>query len=304
MPDSSKKKSMRLSFKGEAKKKHKPRSTSSSGGPSSKADGKRKRSPESDAEEYGGDEQAWVPAESAIDVNGPCFLFQELQDPSSSKPIPYTLQFNSTLQSIVPISIAPPDLGNQQILLTGEEGGEEAGAMIAAIEVSPTHVHQVWVANRVAGSTTWSFKSGAEGRFIGADKHGAIHAESEARGPQEGWEIEPIRSGAGGLAVKSAVHGRYLTLGTVAGGKTVLRADADRAEECAWQVRVQWKYRHQARQEARAKMEVSSSGLMKRYDPAAMQAQGGMVMGGGNKPRSAEILLEMRAKKKSDRYAK
>lgn len=34
---------------------------------------------ESDAEMYGGDEQAWVPAETPNEVNGPSFIYQRLE---------------------------------------------------------------------------------------------------------------------------------------------------------------------------------------------------------------------------------
>lgn len=53
--------------------------------------------------------------------------------------------------------------------------------------------------------------------------------------------------GAQGVALRS-YHGGYLTLDEVAGGKMVVRGDAENvgASE-TWNVRVQWKFRHEVR---------------------------------------------------------
>jgi protein FRG1 len=212
---------------------------------------------------------AWVPAESILDVNGPAFIYQNLASSSASEgeTIPYAIQFNPTLLSITPTSVLPPSLAEQASFLPDTEG-LESGAAIAGVETTPTNVHQVWIANRVAGSETWTFKS-AEGKFLGAtDRHGSVNALSEARGPLECWSLVHVPS-KGGIAIKAAQEGGgYLTLDEVAGGKVILRADGESAEECVWQVRLQWKYRHQARKEHGGE-ELTASGLKKTFDPSA-----------------------------------
>ena len=264
--------------------------------------------------------------ESPIDANGPTFLYQELSlssgtdASSSSSKAPYAVQYNSTLQMASAVCVSPPVLSaaDQRALLASAADGE-AGAgevdvpTLAAPEPAPDSVQQVWVANRVAGSETWSLRS-AGGTFLGADAMGGVYAAAEARGPQEGWRIEPVPLHASsasesadppvqvapgtplrGMALRSA-HGTYLTCDEIAGGKVALRADGESVSACVWQMRVQWKYRHESRRAYGGAEELTKSGFKKTYrgadDSSAAAA------------RSAAKLLETRMKQKSDRYAK
>ncbi|SPO38100.1 uncharacterized protein PSFLO_03577 [Pseudozyma flocculosa] len=253
-------KSLRLSFKGDKPEKKKKHKSSSAGGSSSSS--KKKRRAEdyvSDVEEYGGDEQAWVPAVRIDDVAGPSFLYQ--QGPASSHP--FCISFNTTLNALEAAALVPPDahqLASSSAAKDAVALEEVEGAQIVSIttEVTPQSVHQVWVANRIEGTSSWTLR-GAEGKYLGCDRFGVVKASAEARGPQEEWELvaAPPAAAAGGggagsqeparLALRSA-HGGYLTLDEVAGGKKVIRADADSIGESEmWQVMLQWSHRHKAR---------------------------------------------------------
>jgi len=131
------------------------------------------------------------------------------------------------------------------------------------------------VANRVSDSQVWTLRS-AESKFLSSDKHGVVTALSEARGPQEGWSILPlppdVQDQGPVVALKSS-HETLLGTDEVAGGKKVIRADVplkigegskdseggviEGAPEVAaserWEVRVQWKHRHEAREKARGR---------------------------------------------------
>merc|ERR1711881_113560 len=50
----------------------------------------------------------------------------------------------------------------------------------------PHDVRQVWVANRVAGTETFSFK-GHHGRYLSCDKYGILSANTEAVSPLESF---------------------------------------------------------------------------------------------------------------------
>ena len=70
--------------------------------------------------------------------------------------------------------------------------------------------------------------------------------------PQEEFSIVTA-SDAGGVALRS-VHGLYLSLDEVAGGKRTIRADSSEIGPTeTWSFKVQWKYRHEARQREKAR---------------------------------------------------
>lgn len=132
----------------------------------------------------------------------------------------------------------------------------------------PSEVHQVLVASRVldtADPPRYTLRT-TEHRFLGADKHGALLCGAEARGPQEEWALLSAASStsgavselagetaATGLAFRS-MHGTYLSLDEVPGGKLVLRVDSSSVGAAeTWSASVQWKFRHQARQGERAR---------------------------------------------------
>lgn len=155
-------------------------------------------------------------------------------------------------------------------------------------EVRPATVQQVFVASRVldtAQPPRYTFRT-SEQRFLGADKHGTVLCVAEARGPQEEWAVETIRESSEaessdggdqrsgkvlGIALRNHVHGTYLSMDEVAGGKMVLRADAQSISMPSaasgqpsgeiWGARVQWKYRHQARQAERER-EIGKAGIL------------------------------------------
>lgn len=266
-------KSLRLSFKGDKPKKRKRSGDKHSKGESCSSSSSRKRKAggdeTSDVEDVGGDEQAWVAVESELDLTGPCFIFRkaltELTAPF------HCVAFQPTLQSVEAAALLPgsnastTDEDRVSLLASNPKLAEELeGAEIVpsaestgidTSSVTPQSVYQVWVATKVPGSSSparFTFKS-AEGKFLGADKIGSLRASMEARGPQEEWTLERCRGSSGGATWSlRSVHNRYLALDQVAGGKTVVRADADSADDetAQWSLRVQWRHRHAARYSA------------------------------------------------------
>ncbi|KAN0059758.1 hypothetical protein ACQY0O_008331 [Thecaphora frezii] len=320
-------KSLRLSFKGDKpdkKKKHKSNSS------------KKRKAQDyvSDVEEYGGDEQAWVPAARIDDIAGPSFLYQKTAGSSQ----PFCLSFNTTLNDLEAAPIVPSDAHALQgsskdlLALTEVEGAE---IVSITTDVTPQSVHQVWVANRIVGTSSWSLRS-AEGKFLGCDKFGAVQATSEARGPQEAWVVvaapEGVSSvgstGPAKVALRS-MYGGYLSLDEVAGGKRVIRADAEMIGESElWQIMLQWKHRHVARygdqlsKKAKGHEDIATSGddaltkeikLFKSragtgYLPAEFSSMSKedrkALKKAQREGRLAEELLDRRTKYKSDKYAR
>lgn len=267
-------KSLRLSFKGDKPKKRKK----SSHGESSSRKRKASHQDGSDVQDVGGNEQAWVPVESALDLDGPCFLFQQ-RSISHSSASGHCLAFQPTLQSVEAAPVLPESdesaIADRAGLLASDpklaeelEGAEIVDSADGGARMEPQSVYQVWVATKVPGSSSpvkFTFKS-AEGKFLSADKNGLLQAGMEARGPQEEWILETSEHG---IWLLRSVHNRYLALDQVAGGKTVVRADAERTDDetAQWIIKVQWKHRHAARHSADAK----STQRSKTNDPTAVQ---------------------------------
>lgn len=293
-------------FQPEKKKKRSHKSGEGSHRSKSRRDGAQEgneSAEESDVEQVDGDETAWVSARRAEDLMGPMLLYQSFSSSSSST--------SSELRYLTPAVNANTSKVQLEDLAPGRESrGSHAhahaldpeleGATIvddlppdlsqaaSDPDVRPATVQQVFVASRVldtAQPPRYTFRT-SEQRFLGADKHGTVLCVAEARGPQEEWAVETIRESTGaensdggdqgsgkvlGIALRNHVHGTYLSMDEVAGGKMVLRADAQsvsmpsaasgQASGEIWSARVQWKYRHQARQAERER-EIGKAGIL------------------------------------------
>lgn len=286
-------KSLRLSFKGEAPKKRKRSHESSSGSRRHKTGRSHAdRGGISDVEDVGGDEQAWVSVESELDLSGPCFIFTRSRlEPHAAL---HSVAFQPTLQSVEAAAVLPASgLASNDDIATLHASDPRLAEELEGAEIVPSNeslgmdtdtitpqsVYQVWVATKVPGSESparFTFKS-AEGKFLGADKHGTLRASMEARGPQEEWTLKTAAGPSGQRQwMLRSVHGQYLALDQVAGGKTVVRADAERSEASSedasalWNIKVQWKHRHAARH---ASGDADAQGLRrtKANDPTALQ---------------------------------
>ncbi|KOS15989.1 hypothetical protein Malapachy_3047 [Malassezia pachydermatis] len=239
-------KSMRLTFKGDKPKRKRTKSSDE------KRASKRAQvtGDESDVEMYGGDEQAWVPPATCGEVTGPTFVHQRQQNGSA-----LVLTYNAPLSQVETTTVEQPDIPLEMV---------EDGATIAATDVAPNTVHQVWVATNIPMSSKWTLKS-TQGTFLGCDKYGEVIATNEARGPQEEWTLYQVdvmpssddRILAGprrGFAFQS-MYGGYLALDdpTETQAKRRLRADGQEVTSLSvWDLNVQWKFRHAYRQMHRA----------------------------------------------------
>ncbi|GAM91589.1 hypothetical protein ANO11243_096410 [Dothideomycetidae sp. 11243] len=105
-----------------------------------------------------------------------------------------------------------------------------------ASTAEPADVRQVWVASRVAGSETLSFKS-AGSRYLSASASGALSATREARGVDEGFTL--LASSNGEFKLRSA-HGGCISL-SVKGDK--ITTGEDEAEGTQMAVRMQSRFK-------------------------------------------------------------
>ncbi|EJU05171.1 hypothetical protein DACRYDRAFT_92605 [Dacryopinax primogenitus] len=248
-----------------------------------------------------GDPQDWVFPDVSEQILGPTFVLS----PSSSSP--YCLAYDSTrarLQLSQLSDDAPPD--------------------------RPTEVAQVWVATHVAGTASVNLRT-PDGRFLSCDKFGVVGADSEARGPQEEWVAERV-SPEGEVKLEEgedkpanslgkemyfgfkSVHGGWLGLDELAGGKVGVRGDAEKPEP--WIVRVQREWKVKAGEEERKRNDVENPGKRKidevetNHEYQAWGAGRSVVSQDDTRDlkkarkdgRLSEAMLDRRAKLKSDRF--
>lgn len=149
-----------LSFKGDRKVKKRKREPKD--GEDVDADGS---TPVTNASATNDDaDDTWVVAEAASDIAGPIIFV-----------LPTT-----------PVSCLGCDLNGKTFSSEIENivEGDPASA-------EPHDVRQVWVANRVAGTQSFTFK-GHHGRYLGCDKFGVLSATKEAVSPEESFICIPV----------------------------------------------------------------------------------------------------------------
>jgi protein FRG1 len=146
-----------LTFKGDKKsKKRKHRSHEEDGG--GVESGGQARDSAADPSE----DDSWTTPDQVSDLTGPTMI---------------------VLPTTPPTCLAADALGN--VFASPIENMVEAHAETA----EPHDVRQVWVASRVAGASTVYFK-GSHGGFLSCDSIGVLGARREARGTEEGFEVE------------------------------------------------------------------------------------------------------------------
>lgn len=250
----------KLKFKGDKAKKRHRHGEDGDGDDIDRAGSKRKRH---DAEGAGAgaddSDAAWVLPERVEEIRGPVFIFHP------SDPTPVCVAFDATrgkvaLPSLDTARKPKDDDGDGN---GGEDSLKEKDKPASALDRStPTDVSQVWVATRIAGSSTLTLRSGVpastgtgEPKFLSADKHGLVSADRDARGPEESW-TPVLHPDSGGMVALQSVYETYLGVDEVAGGKRALRADAGEVgfSERFW-VKVQRRYKREAGEEERKKRE-------------------------------------------------
>ena len=259
---------------------------------------------------------AWVTPETPGEVTGPCFVHQLGENGSAS-----ALNFHAPLSQVETTTVEPPSL---------PDDWPDDGATLAAAEVTPQTIYQVWVATQLPMSDKWTLKS-AQGTFLACDRYGEVTATNEARGPQEEWTLQPVDTVPSesalvgprrGFALQSH-YGGYLTLDEPKDDharRRRVRADASAPTAGGvWDLRVQWKYRHAHRQMQRkstaapasraslldeAKLSLSRQGWTAGTTAQLPQESRRELLRAQREGRLAEAMLDRRSKLKSDKYAK
>ncbi|KAH8649420.1 FRG1-like family-domain-containing protein [Tricladium varicosporioides] len=121
------------------------------------------------------DDDSWVTAEGAGDIVGPIIFVLPSDTPSCMACDTTGKVFASALENII--------------------NGDPSTA-------EPHDVRQVWVANRIVGTDTYTFK-GHHGKYLGCDKYGILSANTEAVSPLETFHCIPTADTPGTFQVQN-----------------------------------------------------------------------------------------------------
>ncbi|KAL9048542.1 MAG: hypothetical protein Q9162_007671 [Coniocarpon cinnabarinum] len=173
----------------------------------------------------------------------------------------------------------------------------------------PHDVRQVWIANRVAGTDTLSFK-GHHGKYLSCSREGSVSALKEAVGPEEQWTVGVAESGEGYTAKN--VHGTYLGVeeNDENDGRAVerlkVRGDFEElGRRCEARLRMQarFKPRIKVQKEEKAREKISRRQLEEAVGRTLEDEEVRILKKARKQGDYHEVLLDIKVKGKSDKFA-
>jgi len=226
-----------------------------------------------DAEE----DDSWVSAESATDISGPVILILPTETPSALS--------CDAAGSVFPIAV--------ENLVDGDPSTSE-----------PHDVRQVWVANRIAGTESFSFK-GHQKKYLSCDKFGILSAGKEAVGPEEQFLCIPVSDNPGGFAIQNARE-KFLEIDEDKTGSGKVRGDAETIQfTSTLRIRMQarFKPRLKVAKEERAHAKITRKELEDIVGRKLEDSDVKLLKRARREGDFGEKLLDVKVKGKHDKFA-
>ncbi|KAJ5876921.1 hypothetical protein N7455_000386 [Penicillium solitum] len=264
-----------LTFKGDKPKKRKTRTTDNEA-PTPKS---RKTEPEP---EDNPEDQSWVSADSPSDIAGPVILVLPSDDPTCVASDANGQVFTSKLENLV----------------DGDPGTAE-----------PHDVRQVWVASRVAGTESFSFK-GHHGKYLSSDTHGLFTATAAAVSHYESFLAIPSPEVTGTFSLQT--HGgdgeSFLTIkeNSKSASGVEIRGDANTISfETTVRVRMQARFKPKLRasKESKAYEKISKKELEGIVGRGLDDDEVRRLRKGRREGNFHEVLLDVKVSGKHDKWA-
>jgi protein FRG1 len=283
-----------LSFKGDKKPKKRKRIDVEDKFGSEGSSSKEVRKPE---ETRAAEDDSWVTAEAAGDVVGPIILVLPSDPPTCVACDTNGKVFASPLENIINDDPATAE---------------------------PHDVRQVWVANRVAGTETFSFK-GHHGkyaiqsqiitsrltctRYLSCDKYGILSANTEAVSPLESFLSIPTADTPGTFQIQT-LRDTFLTIKTSASSKSSalpeIRGDAETiAFNTTFRIRMQARFKPKlkASKEEKAREKISRKELEEAVGRRLEDDEVKKLKKARREGDYHEALLLVKVKNKHDKYS-
>ncbi|KAF2470968.1 actin-crosslinking protein [Lindgomyces ingoldianus] len=144
------------------------------------------------------DDDSWVTADVPTDLSGPVVIVLPTEPPTCLACDPNGKVFTSAIENFI--------------------DGDPATA-------EPHDVRQVWVANQVAGTESFSFKA-THGRYLGCDKLGILTANSTAISPEESFLCIPVPDNPSTFSLQTQ-RDKFLMVDEAASRGPEVRGDAE-----------------------------------------------------------------------------
>ena len=262
-----------LVFKGDKKPNKKRKRTAADEGanddPSKPNEPRTEAAPEDDS---------WVSAEAATDIAGPIIMVLPTDTPSC---------LSSDAQGAV-FALAAENL---------VEGN--------AATAEPHDVRQVWVASRVAGAQSFSFK-GHHGRYLSCDRAGVLFATREAVSPEESFLCVPVPDSPGCFAVQTQ-RDKFLAVDEAAtASDRKVRGDAEAIGfDSTFRIRMQARFKPKLKvaKEERVREKISRKELEDMVGRRLDEDDVKMLKKARRDGNFHEKLLDVKVKGKHDKWA-
>ncbi|KAF2100348.1 actin-crosslinking protein [Rhizodiscina lignyota] len=232
-------------------------------------------------EEPAEDDDSWVNAEAVADISGPVIIVLPTDHPSC---------------------------------LSCDNNGKVFSIQVEEVEgdhhftAEPHDVRQVWVATRIAGTESFSFK-GHHGKYLTCDKFGVLSATREAISPEESFLCIPVADNPGAFGIQTQ-RDKFLAIdedkGTVGGSAADVRGDAEFIEfRTTFRIRMQARFKPKlkANKEERAREKISRKELEEMVGRRLEDNDVKMLKRARRDGNFHEVLLDVKVKGKHDKFA-
>ncbi|KAL9094589.1 MAG: hypothetical protein Q9165_003148 [Trypethelium subeluteriae] len=222
------------------------------------------------------DDDSWVTADVVGDISGPSIIVLPTETATCIACDPNGKVFASAIENII-----------ERDLATAE----------------PHDVRQVWVANQVAGSESFTFK-GHHGKYLGCDKFGILSATREAVSSEDSFSVIPCPEGPGFFALQTA-RDTFLTVDEDKASPDV-RGDADAIGfTTTFRIRMQARFKPKLKvaKEEKAKAKISRKELEEAVGRKLDDEEVKRLKRARRDGNYHEAMLDVKVKGKHDKYA-
>jgi len=170
----------------------------------------------------------------------------------------------------------------------------------------PHDVRQVWIANRVAGTQSFSFK-GHHGKYLGCDKFGILTATNDAISPEESFICIPDADAARGtFSIQTSREKCLFADSDSKSGAVEIRGDAaEMSDETTFRIRMQARFKPTLKAEKieKAREKISRSQLEAEVGRKLEDDEVKKLKRARKDGTYHEAMLDVKVKNKHDKYA-
>ena len=223
-------------------------------------------------------DDSWVNADRVTDISGPILIILPTDQPSALACDATGKVFTLAIENMIENDPATSE---------------------------PHDVRQVWIANKVAGSNKFSFKS-HHGKYLACDRFGLLSAQREAVSPEESFEIVAVADSMGSFAIQTEREKFFTLEDDARKAEHQVRGDAeDIGFNNSFRIRMQARFKpqHKLAKEEKAKEKISRKELEKMAGRTLGEEDVKRLKRARREGNFHETMLDVKVKGKHDKYA-